>query len=272
MISKPLLALSSSAVLLGFMLASAPASAQALKTAKLCNDEYAAQKPALKAAKEMKKEFVTACRALPVGTATPVGSVPAAAATPAPAQTTAAAPATASGQVKSAGACDAEYKANRGALRDAKEKKKDFIAACRALPPGASDADRHGCDHVRSRAASATADRTRIPAAGRSCTVHAASTRARADNARSACIDAIRSEPVRGRGRSQGPLPRRDRRVGEHAIEDLPFRWHEELREHESRRLHVRNRCDRGRGSRIRDRKASVIVGGTFAGAAGFAT
>ncbi len=138
MISKPLLALSSSAVLLGFMLASAPASAQALKTAKLCNDEYAAQKPALKAAKEMKKEFVTACRALPVGTATPVGSVPAAAATPAPAQTTAAAPATASGQVKSAGACDAEYKANRGALRDAKEKKKDFIAACRALPPGAA--------------------------------------------------------------------------------------------------------------------------------------
>ncbi len=135
---KPLLALSSSAVLLGLVLAGTPASAQALKTAKLCNDEYAAQKPALKAAKETKKEFVTACRALPVGTATPVGSVPAAAATSAPARTTAAAPVTASGQVKTAGACEAEYKANKGALKDAKERKKDFIAACRALPPGAT--------------------------------------------------------------------------------------------------------------------------------------
>ena len=38
--------------------------------------------------------------------------------------------------LKSAGACSDEYKANKGALKDAKEKKKDFIAACRALAPG----------------------------------------------------------------------------------------------------------------------------------------
>ena len=38
--------------------------------------------------------------------------------------------------LKTAGACNDEYKANKGALKDAKEKKKDFIAACRALPPG----------------------------------------------------------------------------------------------------------------------------------------
>ena len=38
--------------------------------------------------------------------------------------------------LKTAGACTDEYKANKGALKDAKEKKKDFIAACRALPPG----------------------------------------------------------------------------------------------------------------------------------------
>ena len=132
---KNLLALTSSIVLLGAAIASLPASAQALKTAKLCNDEYAAQKPALKAAKETKKEFVTACRALPIGTATPVGSVPAASAAPAP-QGVPAAPAAAPGQVKTAGACDAEYKANKGALKDAKERKKDFIASCRALPPG----------------------------------------------------------------------------------------------------------------------------------------
>ncbi len=38
--------------------------------------------------------------------------------------------------LKTAGACTDEYKANKGALKDAKEKKKEFIAVCRALPPG----------------------------------------------------------------------------------------------------------------------------------------
>ena len=38
--------------------------------------------------------------------------------------------------LKTAGACNDEYKANKGALKDVKERKKDFIAACRALPPG----------------------------------------------------------------------------------------------------------------------------------------
>ena len=38
--------------------------------------------------------------------------------------------------LKTAGACNDEYKANKGALKDVKEKKKDFIAACRALAPG----------------------------------------------------------------------------------------------------------------------------------------
>ena len=33
--------------------------------------------------------------------------------------------------LKTAGACTDEYKANKGALKDAKEKKKDFMAACR---------------------------------------------------------------------------------------------------------------------------------------------
>ena len=38
--------------------------------------------------------------------------------------------------LKSAADCTAEYKANKGALKDAKEKKGAFIAACRALAPG----------------------------------------------------------------------------------------------------------------------------------------
>jgi hypothetical protein len=121
----------------GSIISGSPVSAQALKTAKLCNDEYAAQKPALKAAKETKKEFMSTCRTLPVGTATPVGGVAAApASAPSAPAARPAAPTPSAGTVKTAGACDAEYKANKGALKDAKEKKKDFIAACRALPPG----------------------------------------------------------------------------------------------------------------------------------------
>ncbi len=38
--------------------------------------------------------------------------------------------------LKTVGTFTDEYKANKGALKDAKEKKKDFIAACRALSPG----------------------------------------------------------------------------------------------------------------------------------------
>ena len=59
----------------------APAWAQQ-KTAKVCKEEYSANKPAIKAAKEKKGDFIAACKALPVGTATPIGS---AAAAPAPA-------------------------------------------------------------------------------------------------------------------------------------------------------------------------------------------
>ena len=138
---KHLLAAASVAILTGSLL-TAPASAQALKTAGSCNDEYKANKAALKAAKELKRDFIAACRALPPGSATPIGTA-AAAPAPAGAPPSGAPPAaptrraTVSG-LKTAGACNDEYKANKGALKDAKEKKKDFIAACRALPPGAA--------------------------------------------------------------------------------------------------------------------------------------
>ena len=68
------------------------------KTAKVCKEEYKANKPAIKAAKEKKGDFIDACKALPVGTPTPIGSAAAAPApvAPRPAHTTApAAPAAA---------------------------------------------------------------------------------------------------------------------------------------------------------------------------------
>ena len=38
--------------------------------------------------------------------------------------------------LKTAAACNAEYKADKAALKTAKEKKRDFVSACRVLPPG----------------------------------------------------------------------------------------------------------------------------------------
>ena len=133
---KNLLAATTAALFVGALFGVHPTSAQALKTAGACADEYKSNKGSLKDAKEKKKDFITACRATPAGVPTPIGG--SAAPTPGPGNVPPAAPtrtSTVSG-LKTAGACDDEYKANKGALKDAKEKKKDFMAACRALPPG----------------------------------------------------------------------------------------------------------------------------------------
>jgi hypothetical protein len=100
------------------------------KTVKECDAEYSANKEAIKASGQKKKDFVAACRA---GTETvPAGAAPAAPpatnAAPAPAP----APAGAAPGAKTAKECDAEYKANKGAIKASGQKKKDFVAACRA--------------------------------------------------------------------------------------------------------------------------------------------
>lgn len=103
----------------------------ATKTAKECNAEYAANKPAIQGSGEKKADFMAKCRA---GTeAIPGGVTPATDAAPstktAPTSTSGAA---AAGNVKTAKACDAEYAANKDAIKKSGETKKDFVAACRA--------------------------------------------------------------------------------------------------------------------------------------------
>jgi len=124
-----------SIVAVAAMLAFSPnAVMAATKTAKECDAEYAANKDAIKGSGQTKKDFVAACRAgsevIPSGGA--------AAASPAPATT--AAPATAGG-VKTAKECNAEYAANKDAIKGSGQTKKDFVAACRAgtevVPGGA---------------------------------------------------------------------------------------------------------------------------------------
>jgi hypothetical protein len=101
----------------------APASA---KTAKECNTEYAAQKDALKAAGTTKKAFVASCRA-EADTAAPGAAAAPAAPAPAPAAT-----AEAPTGGKTAKECNADYTANKAAIKAGGQTKKDFVASCRA--------------------------------------------------------------------------------------------------------------------------------------------
>lgn len=107
------------------------------KTVKECDAEYSANKAAIKGAGQKKADFVAACRA---GTETIPGGA-AASAPPAQAPAQANAPAAAGGSVKTAKECDAEYAANKAAIKASGEKKKDFVSACRAgtetIPAGA---------------------------------------------------------------------------------------------------------------------------------------
>ncbi len=127
---KRFLVSASAVIFVGMLLGAMPAAAQALKGADTCKDEYKANKPALRAAKEKKGDFIAACRALPLGTPTPIAGA-------APASPTAPAGRTSDvGTFKTAGQCNDEYKQAKAALKAAKEKKKDFVAACRSMPPG----------------------------------------------------------------------------------------------------------------------------------------
>jgi hypothetical protein len=124
----PMLSIAAVAAVLAF---TPIAAMTATKTAKECNAEYAANKPAILGSGEKKADFIAACRA---GTEVIPGGV-APATTAAPAKKTAP-PSTNSaattGNVKTAKACDAEYAANKEAIKGSGETKKDFVAACRA--------------------------------------------------------------------------------------------------------------------------------------------
>ena len=84
-------------------------------------------KAAIKAAGQTKKDYVAACRA---GTASTPAAAPAAAAPAAAPAAPAATTAAAGG--KTAKECNAEYSANKAAIKAGGQTKKDFVASCRA--------------------------------------------------------------------------------------------------------------------------------------------
>ncbi len=116
-----------SAATIGAMIALSAPPAFA-KTVKECDAEYSANKDAIKASGQTKKDYVAACRA---GTAAAPTTAPATPATAAPAP--AAPPTTAAPAAgKSAKECNAEYSEYKAAIKAGGQKKSDFVAACRA--------------------------------------------------------------------------------------------------------------------------------------------
>ena len=95
------------------------------KTIKECDAEYAANKAAIKASGQKKADFVASCRTGAESTPSGAAAAPAA---PAPA------PATVPAQagVKTAKECNAEYAANKAAIKASGQKKADYVASCRA--------------------------------------------------------------------------------------------------------------------------------------------
>ncbi len=100
----------------------APASAESVM--KVCGDQWKAAKAAGTTNGETWPQFLSQCRAN--------GSAAAAPSAPAPAPTTYAPTPAAPAGVKTAKECDAEYAANKAAIKASGQKKKDYVAACRA--------------------------------------------------------------------------------------------------------------------------------------------
>src|SRR5271166_2490427 len=124
-------------IALGVALGGSPASAESVM--KQCGDRWQAAKAAGTTNGETWPQFLSQCRAqLKTGAAATAPAAPSPAApAPAPAQMPA-------GTIKTASQCDAEYAANKAAIKASGQTKRAFVAACRAgnetIPQGASAA------------------------------------------------------------------------------------------------------------------------------------
>ncbi len=126
---------SAALVALGIALAGS-GTANAESIMKECGTEWQAAKAAGTTNGQTWQEFLKSCRAEHAGGAqAPAQAAPSPAA---PAPTTAQAPAAG----KTASECNAEYAANKAAIRASGQKKRDFVSACRAgnetIPQGAA--------------------------------------------------------------------------------------------------------------------------------------
>ena len=126
-----------SAALIALGVALGGSTANAESVMKQCGDQWRAAKAAGTTNGQTWPQFLSQCRAqLKTGAAAPSSAA-------APASTAAPAPA-AVGMVKTARECDAEYAANKAAIKASGQTKRAFVAACRAgnatIPQGTAAA------------------------------------------------------------------------------------------------------------------------------------
>jgi hypothetical protein len=135
----PLVWLTGAAIVLGIAISGSTA-ADAQSVMKVCGDQWKTAKAAGTTNGETWPQFLAQCRAQQNAGASAAPTAAPAPAAPAPNF----GPAPASAAVKTASQCDAEYAANRAAIRASGQTKRTFVAACRAgnetIPQGAAAA------------------------------------------------------------------------------------------------------------------------------------
>ena len=198
------------------------------KTVKQCQDEWRSNKADNQAKGIKEKDYVAQCRGT-ADTAAPAG---------APVQTNVAPPPSApSSKGKSAKECRAEWRANKADNEAKGITEKQYIAQCR-----------DGAIAVAPTPAPST-----YTAASAFC----------ADDYRQHTAFGFPDCPhwcgsISDGGRSERALLQRYRCLGKSEIENLPLRGNEELRKHQRRHLHVRERGNSSRRSSVKDGKASL--------------
>jgi hypothetical protein len=141
---------------------------------------------------------------------------------------------TAFAQQKTVKQCNEEWKANKTAIQASGKKKADFITECRA---GEATAAPGGA--AAGKSATPPSAATTQPPAGAKPT-------STTTTARTGAGTAIGAGQFTTEAQAK-TLPRRHGCVGELGLQDLPLQRQQELREHEERRIHVREGDGGGR-------------------------
>jgi hypothetical protein len=280
---KKVVLISTGAIIAGCLGWSAPALAQG-KTAKACTEEWRADKANFQAKGITEKAYVAQCRAGAAATAAPAPAPPLA-----PPPPIARAPDNSAG-VKTAKACTQEWRADKANFQAKGITERAYVAACRAgtaptataapgpapapaAPPPVATAPESGTGAKTAKACTEEwrADKANFQAKGITERAYVAACRAGtvatptvapapAPTTTTAAPPPPAPPPAR-----EGFLFRRHRCLGEFAIQNLPFRWHSQLRKHKGRRVYVRKRYGCTRNTSRKERAASMIPMGQHA-------
>ena len=152
-------------------------------------------------------------------------------------------------QLKTAAQCNADYSANKAAIKNAKIKKRDFVASCRA-----------GNETIPGTAAATAPTPAVAPAPVPSTPSPTPSRRKLVPPTSAGTGSPVGAYQFASAAEAGSRCPGATIVWGQYRLGRLSLRRRAQLRSHESWRLHVRNGCDRGRRSCLEDREAPVRV------------